>query len=242
MGELVRCATWAAEIGVDPRSVTRWRQRGLPAQKIRGIWHVDPALAAAWAEENAPRAWNRRPLALADHAPESAPPEKSEESPTATPRRVQNEKPEPPPETELESLDRHIERLSSIFTGLLQTVERGHLTPQLLTGIKQTSGELRQLEKHRLEMRAAEANLISREDHEEAIGTIANAVALEVDTIPQLLPDLAAELISEAGITLRAPRKHHHALRAAAETTARRIRASIADRIQGASLQTGATP
>ncbi len=43
---LVKAAAYARLIGVDPRSTVQLiNQRGLPAQKVNGVWHLLPAEA-----------------------------------------------------------------------------------------------------------------------------------------------------------------------------------------------------
>ncbi len=192
-----------------PSTVTRLIKRGLPAKKLKGVWWFDPDQADKWIRQNAPRISGLTKIDV----PESPP--------------------GPSPASSTASAERHIDRIDSIIGA---TLNPDKLEPRTIAAVKQLCTELRLLERHRLEMRQAERELINRAEHERVVGTIAQVVTDEIRSFAGVLPDRLIAALSKAGIKLRSARKARTALAKATEDQADKMRDRIAAAIENSGI------
>lgn len=217
---LLKAPAYARLMGVDPRSITRLIvERGLPAKKVKGVWHVRPAEADAWIEQYAPRIADR--LLVAPKV--RRPPRRGQAQPaTLNGHDV--------------AIDRHIRRLDVILEAFVETMYQGGYDRAAVTAIKQLSTELRQLERHRFDMREAERRTVGRDRYETAIGSIGQLVADEVGAFATVVPDRMLSALTRGGIKVSNSGKALQLLGQAAEKATNGLRDRIADAIEAIDL------
>lgn len=222
MAELIKAITYGRLKKLDPRYVRRLiQQKGLPAEKKSGVWHVNPAAADEWLDEHCPR--------LAGQGPS---PKARAKGPRGGPR-VED----PAPlfsEGKSEGIDQHIIRLDRILGGFIGTLHDGQFDARAVTGIKQVSAELRMLERHRVEMREREDQLVPKDHHERVVATVAGIVVEEIQAFAASSPEATVALLSDAGVKVTEPTMRLMAAQANAQADSLRTR--IADAIEASEI------
>ena len=94
-----------------------------------------------------------------------------------------------PPAGQAESIDQHIIRLDHLLAAFIGRLHDGQFDARAVTGIKQVSAELRMLERHRLETRERENQLVPKERHERVVTTFARIVVEENQAFAPRLPE-----------------------------------------------------
>ncbi len=221
MVELIKAITYGRLKGLKSRYMRKLiQQKGMPATKQAGSWHVDPAAADEWIAEHCPRLVGRRPA-----------PKGRIERPRAGPRAVS---PAAPPGTTGEGIDQHIARLDQILAAFISTLHDGQFDARAVTGIKQVSAELRMLERHRVEMREREDQLVPKDRHERVIATIAGVVVEEIQAFASVLPEAMMTVLTDAG--LKVDDGTMRLMAGQAEGQAESLRTRIADAIEASDV------
>jgi hypothetical protein len=218
-------AVFARLVGVDASWVRRLiREQKLPAVEIDGRWHVRPREAQEWIASHCPRIGPRAKTRA--HSPR--------------PRRPQARPPTAPPMNGNGHTlavdgdpDHHVARLHQVLNGLSEALHGGDFDARACGSIKQLSGELRLLERHRLEMLRVKGKFIERADHERIVGTIGRIVADHVHAAAATSAHAAIAALTEAGVELSSPQDALRVLLHHAETTACELRQRIADAVEG---------
>ncbi len=214
----IKAPAYAARLGINPRSLLRFiHDEKMPgASKPNGIWRIDPAKAEPWLRERHPRLFKAEALAL--------------------PTKSDNGKKGPAGDSELEITDRHIQRLNHILDGLVTVLHDGTYNRNLVQSITQISAELRLLEKHRLEMLTANAELMTRHEHHRVIATLARLIATEIDGLGHSIPEDFLDALTTAGCTISKPKAALKAVTRAAHEQAKQLRHRIADAIEKSTI------
>ena len=214
----IKAPAYAARLGINPRSLLRFiHDEKMPgASKPNGIWRIDPAKAEPWLREWHPRLFEAEALAL--------------------PTKSDNGQHGPAGDSELEITDRHIQRLNHILDGMVTVLHDGTYSRNLVHSIKQVSTELRLLEKHRLEMRTANAELMTRHEHCNLITTLAQLIATEIDGLGHSIPENVLGALTAAGCTISKPKTALKAAIRAAHEEAEQLRHRIADAIEKSTI------
>jgi len=211
----------AAEFGISTRTVRYWIRRGLPASKAGRPprWIIDLEVAGPWIAANGGAGIGQGITGLT--MPTRPEPPAADEEP-AEDRAVET------------GIAKHIDRLDLIleaFTDLLFNAKE--FDPRLVSSVKSISTELRRLERHRLEMRQAEAELMDRADHARILGTFARLVVDEVGAWARTTPDVVVDALTAAGVELKA-KKIINCLVHALEIQATTLRTNITTAVEQA--------
>ncbi len=214
----IKAPVYAARLGITPRSLLRFiHDEKMPgASKPNGIWRIDPAKAEPWLRERHPRLFEAEALAL--------------------PTKSDNGKNGPAGDSELEITDRHIQRLNHILEGMVTVLHDGTYNRILVQSITQISAELRLLEKHRLDMQIANAELMTRHEHRHLIMTLVRFIVTEIDGLGHSLPEDFLGALTTAGCTISKPKTALKAATRAAHEQAEQLRHRIADAIEKSTI------
>jgi hypothetical protein len=181
---------FAARHGCTRRSVVRWIGEGMPGARRRRrsrAWTIDPGKADPWIAER-----RRRPRQAAAW--------ELDLPPGIAPNGHTNGQVRGP--TVNGQADR-AGQVSALIEALLTTaIKQRRLDSAAVTALTRMSGELRQLEKHRLAMRMAEASLMSREEHRKTVVNLAAIIVSELQIHEHELPDLVVQVLAGAGIAV----------------------------------------
>ena len=214
----IKAPAYAARLGINPRSLLRFiHDEKMPgASKPNGIWRIDPAKAEPWLRERHPRLFKAEALAI--------------------PTKSDNGRYRPAGDSELGITDRHIQRLKHILEGMVTVLHDGTYNRTLVQSITQISAELRLLEKHRLEMQTANAELMTRHEHRQRILTLARLIVTEIDGLGHSIPEELLDALTTAGCTISKPKTALKAATRAAHEQAEQLRHRIADAIEKSTI------
>ena len=208
----IKAPIYAAQLGIAPRSLVRIIHQKMPgARKVNSVWRIDPAKAEPWLREKHPQIF---------------------EAPMALPKPGNNSQDDDAfGDTDLEITDRHIRRLNRNLEGMVTILHDGTFDRNLVHGIKQVRAELRLLEKHRLEMRRAYAELMTRDEHRHVMATLAQIIATEIDGHGHSIPEDLLGALTTAGCTISKPKTALKAAIRAVHRQVEQLRHRIADAI-----------
>lgn len=214
----IKAPTYAAQLGIAPRSLLRFiHDEKMPGtSKPNGIWRIDPAKAEPWLRERHPRLFEAEALTI--------------------PTKSDNGQHRPAGDSELGITDRHIQRLKHILDGMVTVLHDGTYIRNLVQSITQISAELRLLEKHRLVMRTANAELMTRHEHRHVVATLAGLIATEIDGLGHSIPENLLGALTAAGCTISKPKTALKAATRAAHEEAEQLRHRIADAIDKSTI------
>lgn len=210
-------AGFAELAGVDARTVRKWIARGLPASKDGRFWRIEPEAGGAWVQSNIE---DPPPIVLPLVEPHT----------NGAANGVDAGEP-----LDLTAVDRHVTRLSEVLTAFTAAVptDGGKIDGGLIRSIKEVSGELRQWEAQRAEMRARAARLMDREDHVRILGTFARLVIDELNAWSRSTPDAVIDKLTEIGVRCKA-KKTAKSLDLLLAERADELRTRIADAVASA--------
>ena len=211
---IIKAPAYAASLGINPRSLLRFiHDEKMPgASKPNGIWRIDPAKAEPWLRERHPRLFKGEARAI--------------------PTKSDNGRHRPIGDSELGITDWIIQRLNHSFGAMVAVLHDGTYTRDLIHSIKLLSTELRLLEKHRLEMRNAYAELMTRHEHHHVIATFAQIIATEIDDLEPSIPEDLLGALTTAGCTISKPKTALKAATRAVHRQVEQLRRRIADVIE----------
>ncbi len=212
----IKAPAYAARLGINPRSLLRFiHDEKMPgASKPNGIWRIDPAKAEPWLRERHPRLFKAEALAI--------------------PTKSDNGRHGPAGDSERGITDQHIQRLNHSLGGMVTVLHDGTYNCNLVHSIKQLSTELRLLEKHRLDMRNAYAELMMRHEHNHVIATLAQIIATEIDGHEPSIPEDLIGALTTAGCTISKPKIALKAATRASHEQVEQLRHRIADAVEKA--------
>ena len=222
----IKAPAYAYSLGITPRSLVRFivDERMPGARKVRSVWRITPSKAEPWLRENHPKLFADEPLALPTN------PEKGRDD------SIGETDDDSIGETDLELADIHIRRLNKSLTSMVTVLSEGTYNRNLVHSIKQVSGELRLLEKHRLDMRRANAELMTRHEHRHVMATLAQIIATEIDGHGHSIPEDLLGALTTAGCTISKPKTALKAATRAAHEQAEQLRHRIADAIEKSTI------
>lgn len=214
----IKAPAYAARLGITPRSLLRiiYEEKMPGASKPNGIWRIDPAKAEPWLRDRHPRLFEAEVLAI--------------------PTKPDNGRHGPGDDSELEFADRHIQRLKHILDGMVTVLHDGTYYRNLVQSITQVSTELRLFEKHRLAMRTANAELMTRHEHRHVIATLARLIVTEIEGLGHSIPENLLGALTTAGCTISKPKTALKAATRAAHEEAKQLRHRIADAIEKSTI------
>ena len=214
----IKAPAYAARLGINPRSLLRFiHDEKMPgASKPNGIWRIDPAKAEPWLRERHPRLFKAEALAI--------------------PTKSDSGRHRPAGDSELGITDRLIQQLNHSLYGMVTVLHDSTYNRDLVHSIKQISAELRLLEKHSLEMRTANAELMTRHEHRHVVATLAGLIATEIDGLEPSIPEDFLGALTAAGCTISKPKTALKAATRAAHEEAEQLRHRIADAIDKSTI------
>ena len=119
---------------------------------------------------------------------------------------------------------------------MVTVLHDGTYNRNLVHSITQVSTELRLLEKHRLEMRTANAELMTRHEHRHVIATLARVIATEIDGLGHTFPEEVLSALTGGGCTISKPKTALKLATIAAEAQVQELRGRIADAIERSTI------
>lgn len=213
----IKAPAYAAMLGIKPRSLLKI----ITVEKMPGcskrnrIWRVDPAKAEPWLRQNHPRLFEHEVIAI---APGSSSASRADEEPVSE-------------LSEEEAADRHIRRLNRCLEGMVTVLHDGTCDRALVQSIKQVSAELRLLERHRLDMRTRNAELMTRHEHHQLVATLARVIATEIDGLGHTFPEEVLSALTGGGCTISKPKTALKLATITADAQVQDLRERIADAI-----------
>lgn len=214
----IEATAYAAILGIKPRSL----RKIIAVEKMPGCskrnqaWRINITKAEPWLRQHHPRLFEQEVIAIATGS-------RAEEEP-------------PSDLNEEEIADRHITRLNRCLEGMVTVLHDGTCDRSLVQSIKQVSAELRLLEKHRLDMRTKNAELMTRHEHHHLVATLARVIATEIDGLGHNLPEEILSALTAAGCTVSKPKLALKAAAAAATEQVIDLRGRIADAIDRSTI------